>query len=707
MTKKKQKIQDAAELRTNAEKQLATQDAAVSELGARGDAARLVHELQVHQMELEMQNEALREARAETEAVLARFTELYDCAPVGYCTFDQSGVILEANLTAATLVGVERARMIKSQFSLYVEFADRRAVQQFIAAVCAGKPQPPCECWLAANKRPATYIRMQAEETHAGTTCRAAFVDITERKFREDAYVFLLQCGCAVGEDFFGSLAAYLAATLCVECVRIDRLVNDAQEAKPLAIHGYSGFDDTRVYPLGDTPFADTAGRNIFFVPSGVRRLFPRDQVLRDMQAESYVGTTLWSSRGRPLGLISLIGRRAMADSERAQLLLSLVSGRAAGEIDRLMVEEKVQENAAKYRSVIENSADGIYLFDARGIVLEWNRALEVITLLDREHALGRHVWDIYCDFVPLAHRAPAVCEAFREQLLAYIGSDEHHTILVETDIERSDGTVKTIQNHSFCVMLSSLQLFGVIARDITPQKIVEKALQDKNAELERFTYAVSHDLRSPLLTVKTFLGHLERDLLSADQDCIEKDMALMHAAADKMSVLLDEIAQLSRGGHKVDDRVATSLQELVREARIMVAGRIEQRGVQVQVTQEPVLLYGDRVRLCAVFQNLIDNAVKFMGEQPEPIIDIGVKRRNSDVLFFVRDNGMGIDPRHKDDVFGLFVKFNTQFEGSGMGLALVQRIVEAHGGRIWVESDGPGKGACFWFTLPQEQVQS
>ena len=109
----------------------------------------------------------------------------------------------------------------------------------------------------------------------------------------------------------------------------------------------------------------------------------------------------------------------------------------------------------------------------------------------------------------------------------------------------------------------------------------------------------------------------------------------------------------------------------------------------------------GDRVRILEVIQNLLDNAAKFMGDQPNPRIEIGARGEGDDAVFFVRDNGLGIDPRHHERIFGLFDKLDSAGEGTGVGLALVKRIVELHGGRIWVESEGAGKGAVFCFTLP------
>lgn len=125
---------------------------------------------------------------------------------------------------------------------------------------------------------------------------------------------------------------------------------------------------------------------------------------------------------------------------------------------------------------------------------------------------------------------------------------------------------------------------------------------------------------------------------------------------------------------------------------------------IRVNVEPDLPIVRGDRPRLVEVMQNLIDNAAKFMGDQPAPQIDIGVRKKNNEHIFFVRDNGIGIQPEYHEKVFGLFDKLDAQSEGTGIGLALAKRIVEVHGGRIWVESEGKGQGSTFCFTLPVKE---
>ena len=225
--------------------------------------------------------------------------------------------------------------------------------------------------------------------------------------------------------------------------------------------------------------------------------------------------------------------------------------------------------------------------------------------------------------------------------------------------------------------------------------------LESSNAELERFTYTISHDLKSPLVTIKTFLGYLKQDMPGADAGKASEDMLFMEGAADKMSRLLDELLEMSRIGRVVNPPVTVPFRDLVQEALDMVAGGISECGVAVHVSAEALSLNGDRPRLVEIWQNLLENAVKFMGGQASPRIDIGFEQRASDTVFFVRDNGTGIDPRYKSRVFNLFDKLDATAEGTGLGLAIVRRIVELYKGTAWLESAGAGQGSCFFFTLP------
>lgn len=246
-------------------------------------------------------------------------------------------------------------------------------------------------------------------------------------------------------------------------------------------------------------------------------------------------------------------------------------------------------------------------------------------------------------------------------------------------------------------------QLDAMLHQELKQRKTLIDELETKNAELERFTYTVSHDLRSPLITIKGFLGYLEKDITAGNMAAFQKDMGRIGAAADRMDDLLSDLLELSRVGRVVNSAQKIPLADIVQQALELVHGRLERRGIQVVVQPDLPIVEGDRPRLVEVLQNLIDNAAKYMGDQAAPLIEIGQAGvdETDQPIFFVRDNGMGIDPQYHERIFGLFDKLDASSEGTGIGLALVKRIVEFHRGRIWVESPGLGHGATFYFTLP------
>lgn len=229
--------------------------------------------------------------------------------------------------------------------------------------------------------------------------------------------------------------------------------------------------------------------------------------------------------------------------------------------------------------------------------------------------------------------------------------------------------------------------------------------LAAKNRELELFAHTASHDLKSPLVTIEGFLGLLEKDALAGDHGRVQKDVARIRGGVRTMSQLLDGLLEVSRIGRKDDTSELLSLTVLARRAAESLNAQIVESSAQLEIDERLPTVLVSASRLLQVFQNFIANAIKYSGDRA-PRIQIGSRRDGDQVVIFVRDEGLGIAPEHHQTVFGLFDRVHTDVEGSGLGLAIVQRIVEVHGGRVWVESEGAGKGSTFCFTLGEKAIQ-
>ncbi len=357
--------------------------------------------------------------------------------------------------------------------------------------------------------------------------------------------------------------------------------------------------------------------------------------------------------------------------------------------------EDALRRSEARTRALLDAIPDMIFEFNSDGIILQFIASTINQPLLPPEQFLGKSIEEV----LP-ASVADQTMFAIERVL------ESGHVHAFDYQLVQNDET------KTFEARLTPLSADTVLAmvRDVSLQKWIlserEKLISElelKNAELERFTYTASHDLKSPLITIKGFLGFLREDTQSGNVKRLESDIQRIGDAADKMQRLLNDLLELSRVGRLVNKFQIIDLNEMISEVLELLHGRIYGGNIRVSVEENLSPVFGDRARLLEVLQNLIDNAAKFMGDQSNPHIEIGQEgsTENGLLILFISDNGIGIDQKFKDRIFGLFDKLDPRTDGTGIGLALVKRIVEFHGGRIWLESE-LGKGATFYFTVPQ-----
>lgn len=258
--------------------------------------------------------------------------------------------------------------------------------------------------------------------------------------------------------------------------------------------------------------------------------------------------------------------------------------------------------------------------------------------------------------------------------------------------------------------------------REVSQRRRVEEALRKhekkleallaelaaKNVELESFVYTVSHDLKTPIVTIEGFIGAFKEDFGDAISQDGEKYLKYMSDATRKMELLINDLLDLSRIGRLTEKKTEFSFTGLVKDSIKTLQPQIEARGIVVNIQEALPVIYGERRRLGQVVDNLFANAVKYIGkDNPSPRIDIGVEEQNGQKAFFVRDNGIGIEKRYFDKIFEIFQRLPSSKrigEGTGIGLTIVKRIIEHHGGKVWLSSE-PGKGSTFFFTLKDKEA--
>ncbi len=375
----------------------------------------------------------------------------------------------------------------------------------------------------------------------------------------------------------------------------------------------------------------------------------------------------------RLLGVLERIARRRRVEAENQRLMADLA--RAKGE----------------WESTFDSISDPIAVVDSAGVLVRANKALCKRLGVEAERATG-----ILASALLFGGVAPES---------AIVGPFAAHDPFVE---EREDLTfpgVFEVARHPVDLGEDHGNIF--ILRDVSARRAADRErelliaqLADQNAELERYAYSVSHDLKSPLITITGFLGLLERSARDGDEQGLKSSIARIETAAKQMKRMLDELLELSRLGRVANPSEEVSLSDLVLELVGQLRSSGGDREIEFVVAPDLPTIRCDRLRMHEVFQNLLENAVRFMGEQPAPRVEVGLRPDRRYNIVYVADNGIGIDARYHEKIFGLFDRLDVSGDGTGIGLALVKRIVEVHGGRIWVESEGRGHGSAFCFTL-------
>ncbi len=416
-----------------------------------------------------------------------------------------------------------------------------------------------------------------------------------------------------------------------------------------------------------------------------------------------YEGLPLETKDGRRVE-VEFISNAYLADQKRLiQCNIRDITERKRAEIDSI-----------RLAAIIESSDDAIIGKDLNSIITSWNAGAEKVFGYSAAEMVGS----------PIMRLIPADRQEEESQIVGKIrrGEKVRH---FETVRQAKDGRMIDVSVTVSPIKDSTGKVVGAskVARDITERKQAEEKIRSLNAELEQrvaertaqleaankeleaFSYSVSHDLRAPLRHVAGFVELLKADAAPVLSEKSRKHLGTISESAKRMGDLIDDLLAFSRIGRSEMQKSTVNLDDLVKETLAGLQAETKERNITWKIDPLPEV-QADRSMLRQVLVNLLSNAVKFTRPRNPATIDVGCAAAdNKEITIFVRDNGAGFDPKYVGKLFGVFQRLHSSndFEGTGIGLANVQRIIQRHGGRVWAEG-AVDQGATFYFSIPKSK---
>jgi PAS domain S-box-containing protein len=692
MTVKKGQPFDNAELRRRAEERLGEKTA--TPLGIDKEPLRLNHELQVHQIELEMQNEELHQAREVAETALEQYTDLYDFAPVGYFTLDRKGTISKVNLTGAGFVGVERSLLVSRRFSHFVTVEGRPAFNAFLEKVFTSPAKEACEVKLLREGNAPLYMQVGGVASASGQECRIALIDITERKQAEEALRLDKETAKILWENevqlrlLVESIKDYAIFMLDVDA----RVITWNEGAKQL-----KGWDAQ-----------DVLGRNfsIFYTEEAVAAGHPEHE-LQQAKAEGLYKEEGWRARKDGSKFVADVTITAVHDDSGKLRGFSKVTRDIT---EKKLTEEALRKSEERFRALTAASSDVIYSMSP-----DWSEMFH----LDGQDFLAdtvkpnRNWLQEYIHPDDQSHVKTVINEAIRTKSIFEL----------ENRVLRVDGTLGWTFSRAIPLLDANgeiVEWFGA-ASDITARKRAEEELQLAKLVAEKATQAknqflvnMSHELRTPMTGI---LGMLQLALEEDPSPVLREYLETTLRSARSLLRILNDILDMAKfeAGKLIIDEKPFSLKMCIAEAIDIITPEVRRKELDIVLSvaeDVPDTVVGDQMRLRQVLINLTGNAVKFTdgGKVEVKVTADSTTSVGERVLTFaVTDTGIGIPDDKKELLFQAFSQvdpsLSRKFGGTGLGLAISSEIVELMGGKISFVSEG-GKGSTFSFTIPLAEAR-
>jgi len=680
-----------AKLRQQAEEKLGKQKAAaIPETGA--DTLRLLHELQVHQIELEMQNEELVQARAEAEAVHRQYTDLYDFAPVGYFTLARDGAIQQVNLAGANLLGAgaERGKLIKRRLGLFVSAQSRTTLSAFLDKVFTSGKNEVCEIELLKDGSTPLWAHLEAiTDSDEREVCRLVAVDISERKIAEEYLERFKQIVASTSEGISLLDTTYRYV-----------IVNKA----------YETFSSKRKEELIGVTVAEYLGEAVFY--EQIKPQFDKCLNGETIRFQNWFEYPTLGNRFVEVTYYPYIDTRGE---------ISGVVANTRDITERKRAEMELIQSEAKFRSTFDQSPVGSVIVGLDKHFIPCNSAFCNFLDCPESELIGKTISDI-------TH--PEDLEIGMKELKQMVeGKIESYT--KQKRYLRKDGSIVWGEISIRLVRDANNEplYFLPIIKNITERKRaeelihqyasdLEKRVEERTAELVRasrikdeFLANMSHELRTPLSGI---LGGAELLLEGVYKPLNEKQrktLKIIHASGKYLLELINDILDLARiesGKFEIHPEVVDA-HEICQSSLDVITQLADKKSIVIEYAPSPnaVTIFVDPKRLKQILINLLNNAVKFTPAKGTVKLEVQADVKTSLMRFSITDTGIGIRPEDLQKIFDPFVQVDSsssrQYEGSGLGLALVKKLVDLHSGKLEVQSE-IDKGSCFSFTLPWGQ---
>lgn len=508
------------------------------------------------------------------------------------------------------------------------------------------------------------------------------------------------------GQPLFNKIATELAIIFNVRCVLIGELVDKQTKVKSLARVKDGEICPSTTYLLTETPCEIAVSKHMCVFENDVQTRFPDNKVLKKLGAISYAGNALRDSNNQVIGVLALVDDKPIRQSRELEDIMRIMSTRAASELERAKLEHERIAYQNQLQSFLENMQDAVFQTNPDHELIWISPSASDLTGYSTDELLGTTIEEYftseqYHQFIEIMQTNNGIVSDYevklkrKDKTAFWAAVNAHHYHDKNGHIAGIEGSVHDIERRKQAE--AELQLLNAELENKVALRT--RSLEQTNQELESFSYSVSHDLRAPLRAIKGFSQLIIKKYNDALDDTGRDYLHRVEQGCNRMGNIIDGLLSLSRIGRSEIQKEHVDLSELATKILAEKQQQEPWRNVETNI-QPDIVITGDRDLLFILMENFLENAWKYSKDKSPAKIEFG-RLNNDERTIFIRDNGIGFNMQYADKLFTPFQRLHSddEFQGNGIGLATVQRIISRHNGTVWTEST-PDNGATFFFQI-------